>query len=347
MHQLNQPAHSEPARITIPESAAIAAVDWFVELQSGHITPAVRTQWLAWRNAHPDHERAWQRIETVRGTLSGAASPVKAAIAHAALSARGSARRKQAVKVLGVLFFIGAGTWVAERQTQAWRADFRTVVGQQKTLYLQDGTELVLNTDTAVNLYFNDKERRIALLSGEILITTAKDTKAANRPFLVDTPRGRMQALGTVFSVREQDATTHLAVFEGAVEVWPKRLSGKSVVVSAGEQMHFTTTDMSALSAADTVSIAWKDNMLVVKDMRLDAFLQTLARYSEAGLSCDPSVADLRVSGSYPLHNIDTIVDTLSAMLGLHVEEVSRFWGGMSIRFGKPVRQAGHVALKK
>ncbi len=347
MHPASQQANVDLQILPIPEPVAQMAVDWFVELQSAQVSTATRTQWLAWRNAHPDHERAWQRIEAVRGSFGSVSSPVKSTIVRAALSARGSIRRKQTVKVLGVLFFAGTGAWMVEWQTRVLRADFKTAIGQQRTVYLEDGTELVLNTDTAVNLHFSATERRIELVTGEILVSTAKDSRIASRPFLVDAPHGRMRALGTVFSVREQDNATTLAVFDGAVEVWPKRLSGQSTVVHAGEQISFTTTDIMPVSVADIVNIAWKDNMLVVKDMRLDDFLQALGRYSDVAFSCAENVAALRVSGSYPLHNIDTIVEALSVMLGLHVEKTKRFWGGQAIRFGQPIKQTGQVAFKR
>lgn len=340
MQQASQATYPEQAHLPIPESAAMAAVDWFVELQSAHVSAVTRSQWLAWRNAHPDHERAWQRIESVRGTLGSAGSPVKSTIAHAALTARGSSRRKQAIKVLSVLLFTGSIGWLAERQTpwQKWRADLQTAVGEQKTLYLDDGTQLVLNTDTAINLHFNDDERRIALMTGEVLITTGKDKR--DRPFLVDAPQGRMRALGTVFSVREEDGITSLAVFDGAVEVWPSRLAGQSLVVHAGQQVSFTDKALMPLAAANADSLAWKDNMLVVKGMRLDDFLHELQRYSNATLSCETAIASRSVSGSYPLENIDTIVETLSAMLGLHVEKIQRLWGRATIRFGTPDKHA-------
>lgn len=341
------PHSVSPHPIPISESAALAAIDWFVELQSEHITPAIRQQWQAWRDAHPDHERAWQRIAAVQGTLNIAASPVNATIAHAALTVRGSARRKQAVRLLGVIFFAGTSCWVIQRQPawRAWHADFDTAVGQQKTLYLEDGTELVLNTSTAVNLYFNDRERRIELIRGEILVTTAKDSHAVARPFLVDSREGRMQALGTVFSVQELDDNVRLAVFDGAVQVWPKRMSDQSLVVHAGEQLQFAATSLPAVVAADKAVIAWKDNMLIVKGMRLDDFLRELNRYSTATLVCDDSVAQLRISGSYPLHNIDTIVETLSAMLALRVEKIRRLWGTESVRFSLPERTTVQHAL--
>lgn len=53
-----------------------------------------------------------------------------------------------------------------------------------------------LNSRSALDIEFDDNERRLHLRSGEILIQTAKgDT----RPFIVETEQGRLRALGTRF----------------------------------------------------------------------------------------------------------------------------------------------------
>jgi transmembrane sensor len=77
---------------------------------------------------------------------------------------------------------------------QAWVADYRTAIGEQREIILADGTRLWLNTASAINVYFNARERRIQLVTGEIFIATAKDTR---RPFQVDTAQGQLRALGT------------------------------------------------------------------------------------------------------------------------------------------------------
>ena len=43
----------------------------------------------------------------------------------------------------------------------------------------------MLNTATAVDIRFDDRQRRIILRNGEIMVTTARDTQ--DRPFVVAT----------------------------------------------------------------------------------------------------------------------------------------------------------------
>ncbi|MDP0978008.1 FecR family protein, partial [Klebsiella pneumoniae] len=70
---------------------------------------------------------------------------------------------------------------------QPWTADQHTAIGEQRHLTLPDGTRLLINTDSSLNIAFSEHVRRIELLQGEVMITTAKDPAPAHRPFIVQT----------------------------------------------------------------------------------------------------------------------------------------------------------------
>ncbi|MES2529971.1 MAG: FecR domain-containing protein, partial [Pseudomonadota bacterium] len=116
--------------------------------------------------------QAWQRIEAVNGRFAGQGAPATAMVAQAALAPRRSVRRRQAVQTLAVAFFAGGTAWTLQRHTpwREWTADLRTGPGERRSLTLEDGTQLVLNTRTAVDLRYGDTERRLRLLAGELLV---------------------------------------------------------------------------------------------------------------------------------------------------------------------------------
>jgi transmembrane sensor len=319
----------------IPPAVARRAVEWLVELQDKPLSVTLHEEWRRWLAAHPDHERAWRRIEAVNGQLSGISDPLKSAIARATLAPPASNSRRRAVKSLAVLIFAGVTAWTVEEKTP-WRqltADLRTGRGERKTVQLADGTQLILNTDTAVSIAFNDEERRIKLIAGEILITTAKDPQPIGRPFLVESAQGQAKALGTYYAVRQRGDTTAVSVFKGAVEIQPNERDARSLVIQAGQQASFTSSyAMQSLSFADENSIAWAEGFIVARSMRLADFIAELTRYSKAPLTCDPAVANLRVSGSYPVADIDKVLETLCATLGLELHSVTRFWGRQVVR---------------
>ncbi|WP_353190185.1 FecR family protein [Pandoraea pnomenusa] len=319
---------------TVPTHVAERAVEWLIELQSDDVSPHIVAEWQQWRAAHPDHERAWQRIESVKGKLAPLASPVEAGIAQAALAPPASKQRRRAVKALAVLLFAGSGTWGAMHSTrwQRWSADVQTAVGERRTLRLEDGTQLVLNTGSAVDIVYREDVRRVRLIAGEVLITTAPDTHSPARPFLVETSQGTARALGTRYNVRQFDDGTHVSVFEGAVEIRPRANATRALVLRAGLHASYTADSISDPVTLPSMNASWADGFIVARSMRLADFVAELARYSNASLSCEASVANLRVSGTFPLDDVGKVLDTLGTTLAVRTESVTRFWGSREIR---------------
>lgn len=323
------------------------AVEWWVTLNSGDATETLRAACLRWRDAHPEHERAWRHIEKADQRMRHVSGTLGAAVAQAALRAPRSRGRRMAVKAIAGALFVGTGAWVATDPlaVQWLRADARTGVGERRTLRLADGTTLVLNTRSAVRLSMDGEARRITLIEGEIMVTTGKDVgHAPSRALIVTTAHATLQPMGTRFAVRQTGqggGGGTVQVFEGAVRVDPLapkafgregregREGGdasRGRLVRAGEQTRFTSRDVAtAIPLADGDG-AWADGMFVAVDMRLDTFLAELARYRRGYVRCDPAVAALRVSGTYPLGDTDAILAVLPRALPVSVASVTRYW---------------------
>lgn len=316
------------AEAAIPRAVAQQAVEWMVELQSPDATPDLKNQWQQWRAADPVHEQAWQRIEAVNGRLGAMAGPDTLNFAKAALAPQRSARRRQMVKSLVVLVVAGGAAWTGYRQT-SWRevlAGQRTGVGERRTIDLDDGTQVVMNASTVLDIRFGSSERRLRLIAGEILVQSGQ--AGGGRPLLVETPHGLATALGTRFSVRlDAEGPTRVGVYEGAVRLAP--VDGqRSLVLQAGQKSSFDRQHIGEpRPAREDSDAAWVDGVLVARDMRLDDFLQELGRYSVHPLSCDDDVAALRLSGAYPLADIAKVLDNVAGLLSLQVQTVSRLWG--------------------
>ncbi|MDR3016110.1 MAG: FecR domain-containing protein [Delftia acidovorans] len=313
--QASSPVSSEVAR---------QAVQWWMELHSGKARSQTRQGLQRWRAASPEHEAAWQRIESMGSQMAGIPTP----LARAALAAPGSARRRRAVQALAVLLVSGAGTTAVVR-SQAWRgwtADQVAAVGEQRTLALPDGGSVVLNTGSALNLRYGPAQRVLELVRGEILVQTAPDSQ--HRPFIVQTAMGAVQALGTRFTVRERGSGSgiEVGVLQGAVQLQPAQAAHAVQRIDAGEQGMFTALQAVHSGALDTAASAWAEGMLVVSRMRLEDFLAELGRYRRGRLGCDPAVAGLRVSGAYPLADTDRVLAALTSSLPVEIHSFSRYW---------------------
>ena len=91
---------------------------------------------------------------------------------------------------------------------------YATAVGQQQNEILADGSVVQLNTNSQIRVDYSDVFRDIHLLSGEAYFTVAK---IAERPFRVYAGNGRVQAVGTAFSVHMQGDVLNVTVTEGRV----------------------------------------------------------------------------------------------------------------------------------
>lgn len=312
----------------ISPQIAQCAVEWLVELQAADHDEATHEAFQRWLAAHPDHKLAWQHIETVNTRFNGLASPLGSAVAKAVLTPRRSLKRRQIIKTLVVILFAGStGWWVDEKiPWLAWTADERTHIGQRRNITLADGSRVVLNTDTAINIRFTANERRLQLVRGEILVTTNQDSASIARPFIVETAQSELRPLGTRFTIHQQTMSNRLSVFEGAVEIRLRQDINYRHIVQVGEQVDFSNQGIHEIHPADDTSTAWSNGMIIASSMRLANFLAELDRHRPGKLNCDPAVADLRVSGTYPLTDPEDILDALQTTLPVKIQYFTRYW---------------------
>lgn len=309
-------------RSPAPISNAVAeqAVRWLVELQDGQPSDQQRQAWAAWRAAAPEHEQAWQRIEAVNQRLRG----VPGALARRSLDAPASRQRRDTLKALLVFAGVGVTGWglVDQQPWQTWLADQHTGIGERRDLTLADGTRLVLNTGSTVNIRLDSEQRLIDLREGEILLLGAADP----RPLRVLTPQGLIEVGAQQLGVRLDGARSRVNVFDGAALVRPLALDGAPLQLRAGEQLSFDHRDAGAVQAADENGRAWSRGMLIASQMPLADFLAELSRYRHGRLGCDPAIADLRLSGSYPLDDSERILALLPKALPIEVRHFTRYW---------------------
>jgi len=91
---------------------------------------------------------------------------------------------------------------------------YATAVGQQQETSLTDGSVVLLNTNSQIKVEYGEQYRDIHLLQGEAHFTVAKN---AGLPFRVFAGNGRVQAVGTAFSVYLKNNAVDVTVTEGSV----------------------------------------------------------------------------------------------------------------------------------
>ncbi|XVO88490.1 FecR domain-containing protein [Pseudomonas palleroniana] len=302
------------------------AVHWLMEMQQGGLNPRQHAAWQQWLAAHSEHQRAWEHMQRVNQRLRGMPSP----LAHAALNAPKSNSRRQALKLLLILGAGSAAAWGLRQQhiLPPLSADYRSPVGQRRKVQLADGSQLQLNTGSAVDVHMDGRQRSIRLLDGEMLLTA----RAGHSPLRVLTGQGLLSSQAARLNVRQFNDHTQLAVLDGHVEVMPDHYSGLPLIVEASRQVNFTRKGWDTPRPVDANSAAWADGMLMAAHMRLEDFLTELGRYRRGQLNCDPQVANLLLSGSYPLDDSERILDLLEVSLPVKVRRFTRYWVSVQAR---------------
>ncbi|MFP1681143.1 FecR domain-containing protein [Alloalcanivorax sp. C16-1] len=294
------------------------AANWFAVLHAETVNDADRRAWRSWLAGDPRHRRAWAAVEAIDRDFHG----LSAGPARAALNAAGR-RRRHLLLGLAALAAGGPAVWHGWRspQARAWRAEYRTAVGERRAWTLAGGTRLWLDTDSALNRRDDPGRRVLELVHGEISVATGHDDP---RPLVVRTVAGTVQPLGTRFLVADRGAQVTVRVLEGRVRITP--LAGEARLLAAGEEAGFNATGVDAGRPLRGEPAAWTEGRLVADGQRLDRFLARLARHRHGVLRCQPEVAGLRLVGAFPLNDTDAVLRALAETLPLRVDYLTPWW---------------------
>jgi transmembrane sensor len=202
-------------------------------------------------------------------------------------------------------------------------AIYRTQTGERSSVALPDGSAIVLDTDSAVEVAYTDIERRVRLLHGQALFEVAKHKPL---PFRVHAGSRIITAVGTKFDVRlfgsPDTPTVRVALLEGAVNVTnANQASLETASMVAGEVLQAPPAAPMRVRPDNTQALAsWESGSLVFNDRPLGEAVEEMNRYTTRPIVlADESSRDLRVSGVFntgdPEHFAETIAETFSLRL--------------------------------
>jgi transmembrane sensor len=312
----------------IDPGAARVAAQWLVRLRDGALSTAEQQAFDAWRDSHPDHREAWRRAELVCQAM--------AVVPPALRQTRPHEPRRAAIKRLAMLIACAAPPLLLASRSpwwESWRAGVSTGTGEIRHMPLPDGTQLAMNTATAIDVAFDDTTRLIVLHAGEIHLRSAPDPATLARPLIVRTANGSVRAIGTRFAVRQEGGLfsprTHVCVTQGAVEILPSQARQAARTIGSGWQTSFDANAVAGVAAAPAGSEAWLQGVLIAERMPLGEVLAQLARYRQGVVRCDPAVARLPVDGIFQLSDTDKILALLQVSLPIRVSLRTPYWVGV------------------
>lgn len=292
------------------------AARWLVQLDES-ATEADRQAFAAWLAADPQHLLAVQSLQnSITALHSLPRGPARAALTHAAHTSRRSSIAKALLVVLS--FSVPLGLLWQQYPTGYLLADLRTDTGQWRSETLPDGSRIMLDGRSAVDLHFDASARTLRLVQGEVLVSVAKD---AQRPFVVETAHGQIRALGTRFVVEQDSEGTRLAMMESSTEV---RSNGHGAVVHAGQQVRLDAHGLTPVEPvdADAHERAWAKHQIVIDRQPLGRVLERLNRNRSGYLIYDRDALNrIEVTAVLPEEEDGNALQLLARSLPIHVQQ--------------------------
>ena len=160
-----------------------------------------------------------------------------------------------------------------------------TSIGEQRTVRLDDGSEIALGARSSVRVSLTRELREVYLSAGQALFSVAEDGK---RPFRVHVDNSIVQAVGTRFDVQRRAQRFEVAVTEGVVQVGTAPSGSRAAPlanptrVAAGQGVSVTATG--AVSAPVPVDVnkvsEWQEGRLTFRNNTLAEIVEEFARYN-------------------------------------------------------------------
>jgi len=242
------------------------------------------------------------------------------------------------VAVLASIFTLSNQSYFKVEQEQQTIANteaeqhYQTNIGEKSTVMLADGSQLILNTNSAIKTFFTDDERQLYLERGEIHVQVAHDK---SRPFKVYVGDKIVQAVGTEFNLEILDGQKiELIVTEGKVLVSVKGAStvaktkidneqskaftndniisltmveGDKVILGSDEEKieHITSEDIK-------VNLSWQGGNLIFRGESLENAIAEIERYTQVEFEIiDDDLKQVRVAGLFKAGDVNGLLETL------------------------------------
>ncbi|TFY86885.1 DUF4880 domain-containing protein [Pseudomonas nabeulensis] len=301
--------------------AVAQAIEWYARRGSGAFDGPAQSQFEHWLNADPSHRDAWHGLtRQLDRTLVPLAQQQGS---RQALSAVNHSRRR----LLRGALAVGAVTMGTPLLTlrggplhERWGADLRTTTAERRRFTLEDGSSLLLNARSAVDLNFSPAHRTVQLLRGAVQARVHNDP---TRPFVLQCPWGEARLNGGRCLLSLQAGTGQVWALEGEME-W--RTPGTRQRLVAGQGLGFDGQAWQPIAQGYIDERAWAHGLLEVHDQTLGQVIDHLRPYHAGLLHVSASAAALRISGVFNLDDSRQALAALKDVLPLAVVSYLGLW---------------------
>lgn len=347
-----------------PKSIEAEACAWIAQLDGGNLSQEDLAALREWMSRSRAHRQAIENLSVLWDDLNiftelAVPRPARTAAARKGFASRfpGRLARPVSLAIAGGLLLAAAGALLLNlpgnliqpmhtveqgpaAPSPARQSDYYvTDIGQQKSVELDDGSRVILNTDSRIEIAFSAQHRDIRLVRGEAMFEVSQD---GARPFRVYAGNGMVRAIGTAFTVYLRDAdSVSVTVAHGAVELAsipsPDSETGSDrnrtasasplAKIRAGQSATFGV-DIQSIQTLEHAELSrqlsWRRGMLHFEGEPLSQAVREVSRYTTQRIVIlDPALRDLRIGGYFKAGETDAMFEALESSFGVRVERVS------------------------
>jgi len=311
----------------IPQSRAadinMRAAVWFERYDRGQWNETDKSELDAWLAESPAHRLAYWRVKGAWDHANRLSAIRSQSRTQALTNSRGKRfffRRFLAGLVVVAVIGAAAAFFLSPNSSDE---KYSTALGARKTITLRDGSQIELNTASAIRIIENGQERKALLERGEAYFQIRHD---AVHPFVVQVGDHRIVDLGTKFSIREHAGQVEVALVEGRarVEAASTQIPALAATLMPGELAvvganSIVVTRKSTQAIVD--ELGWRRGLLVFRRTPLAEAVAEFNRYnSHKVFIADGSVAQFQIGGTFQANNPEVFARVAQDILGLHAE---------------------------
>ncbi|CCE23227.1 FecR family protein [Methylotuvimicrobium alcaliphilum] len=294
------------------------AVTWFVRLRADNVSRQERASFIQWLEQAAEHRTAFYEICVMWGDEAFLQSLTDSANKHGIVPKPKKKRRiKTAIPLALAACFVLAVSLSGQLHVLL-NADYSARQGELKTVQLEDGTTVMLNTDSAVAVKMEAGQRLVELLKGEVYFDVKPDR---SRPFLVKADRSTTRVLGTRFFVHRKSDSDEIKVLSGRVEVSESRYGKKPLILSNQESVTVYETTMGQLKKLDSkLTTSWINGVLVYENETLETVIDQINRYRFGVVYFrDERLRNLRINGRLRIKDSRDMLDVLQKTMDIKI----------------------------
>lgn len=303
-----------------------AALGWVVRLHSGEATVDDQRAYEAWRGQSAEHEAAAVEAEALWDDAAHLRRDRRTGLIYPGRDTALLSRRRLLTGAVGIAV-LGSGLAASRPWLRILGSDYATATAETRSIDLPDGSRVILNARTAMDVDFDERARRVVLKEGQAFFDVATDA----RPFQVASGETIVTALGTAFDVdaNAADGSLGIAVTRHSVRVSPMA-GGDLMGVTLAEGERVSVGGDGAIGSPvvqdPAIALAWQSGMYVAENRRLGDVVAALSRYHGGWIvfSHDRLKSTL-VSAVLDLRTPDASLAALASGLPIRVTRMTRF----------------------